>query len=69
VINIDPKALILFIVVAAFALILFGSFIDYVGYYNSASKTPNVTGLGAVMVSFITAIFALIIILKLFNYI
>lgn len=65
----DAKKLITFIVIAAFSLIIMGSFIDYVGYYNSASKTPNVTGLGAVMLTFVTPVLILIVILKLFNYI
>ena len=33
----EAKSLILFVVVAGLALILLGSFIDYVGFYNGAS--------------------------------
>lgn len=59
----DPKQMLLFVVLGVLSLILLGSFIDTAFYNISAAKTPNVTGVNATVLSLVGTVFLIAIFL------
>lgn len=59
----EPKQMILFVVLGVLSLILLGSFIDTAFYNISATKTPNVTGVNATVLSLIGTVFLIAVFL------
>jgi len=58
------SSLIKTIIILVISAIIFGSLIDYAAYYTSATKTPNVTGFGAVIVqSLFIGVLALVVLM------
>ena len=57
----EPKQMLLFIVLGVLSLILLGSFIDTAFYNISATKTPNVTGVNATILSLVGTIFLIVV--------
>jgi membrane protein DedA with SNARE-associated domain len=65
----DIKDVVKFIVMAVVALIIFGTLVDYGAYYTSSTKTPNVTGLGRVIVDLMVPILAVVVLLIYLGYV
>lgn len=59
----DPKTMLTFIVLGVLSLILLGSFIDTAFYNISATKTPNVTGVNATILSLVGTVFLIAVFL------
>lgn len=64
----EIKEVVKFIVIAVVALIIFGTMIDYGAYYTASAKTPNVTGLGRVIIDLMVPILAVTVLLIYLGY-
>lgn len=62
------KALLVMVIVGALALIFLGQLGDQAFYYTSAAKTGNITGVSAVVISFVGVLFVIAIILHIIGW-
>ena len=59
----DPKTMLLFVVLGILSLIILGSFIDTAFYNISPAKTGNVTGVNATVLGLVGTVFLIAIFL------
>jgi len=62
------KALLLMIVVGALALIFLGQLGDQAFYYTGAAQTPNITGVSAVVISFVGVLFIVAVLMHIIGW-